>query len=138
MRLMQAPADAARPGGMVAYSLPGMDDQAVIMLSAAGIDPVTLYSLASHHQPGSHGSHGHVDGLIKSLSAVGVEGKLVQGYVPAGDDSADAYKHGEWIEASLPTGARLTVELRPDGIVIKAGDPDEYILPDEQPYIELE
>jgi hypothetical protein len=136
MRLMDAPSESKHDGGMIVYSLPGMDDEAVMALSAVGIDPVTLYSAISCHKPSSKDARGWMDNLIGSMSRLGLEGRMVKGYVPT-KDGETAFEPSEWVESRLATGARLIIDCN-DGIKVLAGDVDDYVLPDPQPVIEIE
>lgn len=136
MRLMDAPGTTTESAGMVVYSLPGMDDESVMALSACGLDPVTIYSLASHHRPAAPNAMGWKEDLVNSLILAGVPAKLTKGYVSMPDGDL-AFQQHEWIEAGLPNGARLVVDVAYT-MKIVAGDPDEYILPDPQPNIEVE
>lgn len=136
-RIMEAPRQSSSGGGMVVYSLPGMDDETVLLLSAAGVDPVSLYSLASHNRPASANATGSLEHMINSMSALGLHGDVIKGYVPA-EGGEEAFSPKEWIEAQLATGARLVVDLDPHGLRIKAGETDEYIHPLHMPKVEIE
>lgn len=135
MRVMAAPKKCKTDTqGMVVYSLPGMDDETVLILSASGVDPVSLYSMASHFKPAG-GKSNAMEGMIKSMFDLGLNGHIIKGYIP-NEKSEDAFAPAEWIEAKLHTGARLIVDL--ENMTIKAGDIDNYIKPSPQPYIEVE
>lgn len=136
-RLMDAPKQAETGKGMIVYNLPGMDDQTVLILSGSGIDPVSLYSLASMHNPASDALSGALQNMIKSMSNLGLHGSVVVGYAPT-DGEESAFGSKQWIEAKLQTGARLIVDLSPEGMKIIAGDSEDYILPINQPKIEIE
>lgn len=137
MRIQEAPKEAAfGQSGMVVYSLPGMDDKTVLMLSAGGVDPVSLYSLATHNLPAAAAVQGGLENMIESMSKLGLSGSVVRGFVPSSGE--EAFTRKEWIEAQLATGARLVVDLDPEQLIIKAGDIDDYIKPHIEPQIEIE
>jgi len=139
MRLMGAPGPSQRVDGMVSYSLPGMDEAAVYALSAAGIDPVTLYSVVSHARPGSAAATGWMDNMVKSLAAIGVHAHPTKGYVRNDDEHSKlAFAHGEWIEAKLPEGGRLVIDTGADKVTVRAGDVDGYIVPAHEARVAFE
>lgn len=138
MRIMGAPTEQpALREGMVVYSLPGMDGDTAQILSGAGIDPVTLYALASHYKPAAPSIEGWTDNLIKALAHMGVNAKKVSGFTVA-EDGEEAFKKRDWLESKLASGARLVLDIDPRQIVIRAGDIDDYVLPDPQPKIIIE
>ena len=138
MELMDAPSEAAsETKGMVVYSMPGMDDDAVMGLSAAGVDPVSLWGLVSHCAPAAKDSTGWVEHTVEALKTLGLQARAVSGHVP-NDDGDDAFVKREWVEAELPTGARLVIDASGGTPRVCAGDADDYIGPDEDPNIELE
>lgn len=136
-RLIAAPKQTPLKQGMVVYQLPGMDEETLLTLSTAGIDPVSLYSLMSHHKPVSGEKKGLLDQMIISMESLGLHGHKVIGYVPTtGGD--DAFRPHEWIQAKLPTGVNLTIDLNADTPVIKVGEAVDYIEPDINPRIQIE
>ena len=140
MRVMNAPGgkgprDYSVP--VVTYSMPGMNGETVERLSAAGIDPVTVYSVASCHRPPSKNAEGWKDALLKSLAKVGVAGSLVKGYVPATSGN-EAFSEYEWIEARLYDGSRLIIDVTPEGVRVISGESEEYVVPQGMPDIEIE
>lgn len=137
MRVMGAPSEPKRGNGMVVYSLPGMDGDTAQVLSGAGIDPVTLYALASHYKPASPSIGGWLDNLIKALEHMGIRAHKVSGYTVA-EDGEEAFRKRDWLESKLASGARLVMDIDPRQILIKAGDLDDYVLPDPQPKIVIE
>lgn len=139
MRLMAAPGETKDGSGMVVYSLPGMDDETVLILSASGVDPVSLYSLASHHKPAADNMHGSLQNIIASMGAMGIQATVIKGFVPKSEDStSEAFVPREWVEAKLPNGARLVIDVSPSTMIIRAGDPEQYIPARNQPYVEIE
>ena len=135
-RLMPGPNPNKPKLGMVVYSLPGMDDEAVIMLSDVGIDPVSLYAIASHHHSSSPiPQTGTLERLVDSLSSVGVYGHIIKGFVPS--EGNKPFEKREWVEAPLASGARLIIDVA-NGIVVKAGDPKDYIVAEDSANIEIE
>jgi len=138
MRIMAAPEvpkQAHSP--VVTYSMPGMDGETVERLSSAGIDPVTVYSVASCHRPPSKAAEGWKEPLLESLAKVGLIARPVKGFVHA-DDGEDAFAEHEWIEARLYDGSRLVVDVTPQGVRIVSGEADDYIVPQDFPEIEIE
>jgi hypothetical protein len=136
MRLLPAQKQTKEKLGMVVYSLPGMENDTVVALSEAGIDPVSLYALVSHHYNyGPTPQQGELERLVSSLAGVGVSGHVVKGFVPY--DGPKAFEKREWVEAPLPSGARLIVDLT-DDIKILSGDPPDYIPADDSADIEIE
>lgn len=136
-RIMDAPERTQQKVGMFVYSLPGMDDETVLMLSAAGVDPVSLYSLASHHKPSSSSAKGGLENMVVSMSALGLEGKVIVGYV-SDDTVEEPFSKKQWIESRLATGARLIVDLDAAEVRIKAGSAEDYIVPVNEPRILIE
>jgi len=136
-RVMAAPERNQQKVGMFIYSLPGMDDETVLMLSAAGVDPVSLYSLASLHAPASDTIKGGLSNMVVSMESLGLQGKIINGFVPS-ENTEDAFAQKEWVEVQLATGARLIVDLDAAGIRIKAGTADDYIVPVSEPRIYIE
>lgn len=136
-RIMEAPERQQQKVGMFVYSLPGMDNETVLMLSAAGVDPVSLYSLASHHKPSSETAKGGLANMVESMSTLGLQGKIITGFVSS-DNAEEAFSRKDWIEAKLATGARLVVDLGSEQILIKAGSADDYIIPVNEPRIFIE
>ena len=106
-------------------------------LSAAGIDPCTLYALVSCHAPAAKDSTGWVEHTIEALRSLGLQANAVCGHVP-NDDGDEAFVKREWVEAELPTGARLIVDASGGTPRVCTGEADDYIRPDEDPNIELE
>ena len=138
MELMDAPSEASSGyHGMVTYSMPGMDDDAVMGLSASGVDPVTLYALISHCTPAAKDSTGWVEHTIEALKTLGLQANAVKGHVPS-EDGDEAFVKKEWVEAELPTGARLVIDAAGGTPRVCTGEADDYIRPDEDPNIELE
>lgn len=137
MRLMSAPEPAPIEKGMVVYQMPGMDEHTVLMLSATGFDPVSLYSLASHYKPAAHNAKGALEQMVDAMETLGLHGHIIKGYVPS-ESNDDAFENREWIEASLPTGTRLIVDIDANKIHISAGDNDDYIKPNYHSAIEIE
>lgn len=129
MRVMSAPEPAKRVDGMVSYSLPGMDDATVIALSLLGIDPVTLYSMASHAKPASPEAGWWQEPLLKSLAGMGINAYVAKGFAKNSGPDTLAFVPHKWLEARLPGGARLVMDVGDSGITIRAGDPEDYILP---------
>lgn len=123
-------------GGLVAYSLPSLDDESVLVLSDNAIDPVTLDAFASHHCPPHRQAEGWENGFVKALEAVfGVKGRLVRGYARE-ENGASAFRQSTWIEGRLPDGDRLVIEPQYPKWVIRAGDAEDYIVPSHVPDIE--
>lgn len=136
-RIMDAPEKHQQGSSMFIYSLPGMDDETVLALSSAGVDPVSLYSLASHHKPSAHRIEGGLSNMVRSMASLGLQAKIVEGFVPSAEGD-EAFARKMWIESRLATGARLVVDLDAAAIRIKAGDADDYIVPMLVPKIEIE
>jgi hypothetical protein len=136
MRLMNAPEKSPVEKGMVVYQLPGMDEHTVMVLSASGIDPVSLYSMASHFKPAATNSKGSLERMIDSMASLGLHANIIKGFVP--DDGEHAFKHQEWIQAKLPSGDRLIIDFDSNRLIIKAGDTEDYIEPLYQPPLEIE
>lgn len=138
MRLMEAPQGkvSSRSDDMIVYSMPGMDDKTVLILSAAGVDPVSLYSLATHHSPASDTAMGGLENMVTSMASLGLQGTIIKGFVPSTGDFA--FEHKEWVETRLATGARLVVDLDPSGLKIHAGSVEDYIKPVFAPTVQIE
>jgi hypothetical protein len=139
MRLMDAPKQATQePKGPlpVVYAMPGMSDESVSILADCGYDPVVIYSMVSHYKPVSENALGWQDQLVDALKKVGLNARPVKGYVESLGD--DAFAEKEWLEAELPSGARLVLDVKHNEVRIEAGDPDGYVLPDDHPRVEIE
>jgi hypothetical protein len=118
-------------GNAVVYSLPGMDDESVSALNAAGVDPVTVYSVASHSQPLSDVASGWEESLSRSYEQMGIPVRKTSGFVYQDEGDQDegdyAFVPGEWFEGRLPGGGRLVVEVSPKKISVRAGNADDYV-----------
>ena len=138
MELMDAPSEASSEyKGMVTYSMPGMDENAIMDLNAAGVDAVTLWGIISHCAPAAKDSSGWIEHTIEALKSLGLQANAVCGHVP-NEDGDDAFVKREWVEAELPTGARLVIDASSGTPKVCTGEADDYIRPDEDPNIELE
>jgi hypothetical protein len=129
MRVMAAPEEPQRIDGMVAYSLPGMDNETVLALSTLGIDPVSVYTIASHGQPASPSAEWWEDRLIQSLKGMGINAYVAKGFVKNSSEDSLAFVPHKWLEARLPGGSRLVMDVGPQSLTIRAGDPEDYVLP---------
>ena len=127
MRLMPAPSYGEKGIGAVAYSLPGMDDEAVSVMSDSGIDPVTVYAAVSHARPLSDKEMDWEGRVVSALLGVGIKASFVDGFVYAEEDPKTAFKKGRWAEAKLPNGQRLVVDASSRKVVIKAGSAEDYV-----------
>ena len=78
---------------------------------------------------------GEMERLVSSLAGIGVSGHVVKGFVPY--DGPKAFERREWVEAPLPSGARLVIDLAND-IKVLSGDPQDYIPADDSADIEIE
>lgn len=128
MRLVSAPSPAHVLPANVLYATPGMKDDAIEMLSSFGIDPVSVYSLASHCRPTSAQSLGWREKMVAAMEGQGLRGGFVSGYV----EGVDVFEPKEWFEARLPNGARLVIDASHSGLRILAGDAEEYVVPSEK------
>ncbi len=137
MRLMSAPEQGPVHKGMVVYQLPGMNEETVMTLSASGIDPVSLYSMASHFKPAANNAKGSLEKMIDSMAALGLHGNVIKGFIPS-DEGEDAFKHHEWIQAKLPSGERLIIDFDANKLIINVGDTEDYIEPMQQHPLEIE
>jgi hypothetical protein len=129
MRVMTAPSAESRVDGMVVYSLPGMSDESALALSTAGVDPVTVYSVVSHARPASPAADWWKENLLKSLADLGLNAHKVRGYVRNDGPTAEAFLSKDWIEAKLPGGARLVIDVSSDNARIEAGEAEDYVTP---------
>ncbi len=129
IRVMSAPEAPKRVDGMVSYSLPGMDNDTVLALSVLGIDPVSIYTLASHGRPASPSAEWWEDRLIKSLAGLGINAYMAKGFVKNSGQDSLAFVPHKWFEARLPGGSRLVMDVGPEHLTIRAGNPEDYILP---------
>jgi hypothetical protein len=127
MRLMPAPSYSESGLGTIAYSLPGMDEEAVSVLSSSGIDPVTVYAAVSHARPVSENELSWEGRMVSALLGLGIRASYVDGFVYAEDDPKAAFKRWRWAEARLPSGHRLIVDADSRKIVIRAGDAEDYV-----------
>lgn len=110
------------PPSPVVYSLPGMDEETCSVLASAGVDPVDLYALASHHAPSSPYSEGWQDSLIEALSSMGVDAVVVDGHALRDGK----FGKSKWIEGRVG-GNRLVVDLGPGRLEIRAGNPWTHV-----------
>jgi len=133
MRIMEAPKEQSTRQGMVVYSLPGMSDETVLILNAAGVDPVSLYSIATHYQAPSGKTS--LENVVTSVSSLGIQAKIIKGYVPG---EKEAFVPKEWVEAKLSNGARLVIDIQLEKPMIMTGEVEEYIAPVLAPVINLE
>lgn len=113
--------------GTVAYELPGMDDKSALLLVSLGVDPVDIYSVASHAKPSSPHASGWQEVLARGMSGIGIEVRAVSGFVRS--SGKDAFRKYCWLEGRLPEGNRLVMDISPNGIKIRAGSVPEYVLP---------
>jgi hypothetical protein len=113
--------------GAVAYELPGMDDRSALLLASLGVDPVDVYSVASHAKPSSPHASGWQEVLTKAMSGIGIEVHVVSGFVRS--SGKEAFRKYCWLEGRLPEGNRLVMDVSPNGIKIRAGSVPEYVLP---------
>lgn len=137
-RLMPAPTHERSHDGEVVYSLPGMDAETVHVLSSIGIDPVSVYSLASHAMPASPKDEGWHDRLAMALESIGLKASKAHGYVADESDPTLAFRRGAWVEARLQDGARLVVDASQGRLVVRAGDADDYVLSSPESEIVME
>lgn len=128
MRLMTVSCPPPSIGGTVVYRLPGLEESAAKVLSSAGIDPVTIYSLASFAKPAFPLAGGWEGVLLRSLSSLGLNAKKVSGYVRKGEGKP-AFSVCHWVEAKLPKGNRLVIEMTQSGPRIHAGRAKDYVVP---------
>lgn len=128
MRLMPAPSPTPGAKGMVVYALPGMDVETVRTLCAVGVDPVTVFSLASHARPASETAKGWEENLVNSLKGIGIEAHVVDGFSPD-EESTKAFRKRRWVEGRLRDGCRLVIDASPRKILVMAGSVDEYVVP---------
>jgi hypothetical protein len=125
MTLMPEPR-AERPKiGSVSYELPGFDSESVAVMCRLGVDPVNVSGLASHFAPSSDSQGGWRDALVSALRGLGLRAKQVSGMAP---NASGELGTKSWIEARLPLGNRLVVDVSPSRMVIRAGPVDEYVL----------
>ena len=74
---------------------------------------------------------------MESLEKIGLDCRRIRGFVSSLGDAADAFVPREWVEAKLPGGQRLVVDLG-DSFKISAGDADDYVVSDPHPHVEVE
>jgi hypothetical protein len=137
MKLMGVNLPPSSIEGMVVYSLPGIDESAARTLSSLGIDPVTIYSLASHAKPPQAGAKGWEDVLIGSLSRLGLRPRKAHGYL-RNRDGKKAFSPRIWVEARLPSGNRLVIDMHESGPRIEAGSAIDYVLHTNYAHLILE
>ena len=138
MRLMAAPEVASQQQNVITYSMPGMGGETVERLSSAGIDPVTIYSIASCYRPPSKATDGWRDPLLASLAKVGLQARFVKGFIP-NQEGREAFASHDWIEARLYDGSRLVIDVSAAGVRIVSGEEaEDYVVPQEFPAVEFE
>ena len=104
------------------YSLPGMDEETCSVLVGAGVDPVDLYSLASHFAPSSPKAEGWQGGMISALASLGIKASVASG--KAVRDGKFGKK--SWIEGRVG-GSRLVIDVEPGRLEIRAGNPWTHV-----------
>jgi len=117
--------------GDVIYSTPGMDSKTVKLLTAFEVDPVTLYSLASHCLPSSSKSEGWKDLLKKAMKSMGLNGAFQNGYV----ETDSYFEPKEWFEMRLAGGMRIIIDYSDSKLKIEAGEAEEYVVPSKFPIV---
>jgi hypothetical protein len=137
MKLMTIETPCSSLESTVIYKLPGMEESAAKVLSSAGIDPVTIYSLASFAKPPHAKASGWEKTLSKSLSSIGLNAKIIVGYL-RNKEGKIAFSPGHWVEAKLPGSNRLVIEMTQSGPVIHAGRAKDYVVPGTDSHIILE
>lgn len=136
MRLMAAPSAESQDSDIRIYSMPGMDNETLSVLSASKVDPVSLYSLISHHRPPCNGATGNIEALVKALQDIGIGTREIHGFVES--DGDEPFETRAWLESELTNGARLVIDVSHDRLIIRAGDADDYVVPTPHPKIEIE
>lgn len=104
------------------YSLPGMDEETCSLLVGGGVDPVDLYSLASHFAPPSEKSEGWERDLIHALGSLGIQARHVKGR----SLREGKFSSRSWIEGRVG-GSRLVIDVEPGRLEIRAGNPWTHV-----------
>ena len=81
-----------------------------------------------------HLADGWASNTISVLCRLGINAKEVDGFVPSADE---AFARAKWVEAPLPNGGRLVIDVGEDKLVIEAGQAADYIVPHCYPRIPL-
>lgn len=126
-RLMPAPEEYNTVISQRIYSLPGMDEDTVSLLSYFGIDPVNLYSLISTFLLPNMKSRLEEKEIINALRKIGIDGKFVNGF-SIKNEHGIAYSKNRWFEAKLPYGNKLIIEFIAGKTIILAGKTNKYVL----------
>jgi len=113
----------SEPPSPMTYSLPGMDEDTCSLLVGGGVDPVDLYSLASHFAPPSEKSDGWERGLINALGSLGIKARSVKGRALR----EGKFSNKSWIEGRVG-GSRLVIDVEPGRIEIRAGNPWTHVM----------
>lgn len=132
MRIMPAPSSDGV--AFLSVKMDGMSQETQDSLTLAGIDSETIYSLMSHFQPVTSSAGGWQHKAIDGLTRFGLSATEIDGYKEDGDH----FSVVKWIEAKLPTGDRLIVDMSADKLCIEAGDAEDYIIPVMMPSITME
>lgn len=127
MTLIPRPEINEVSAGDVIYSTPGMDSKTIKLLSAFSIDPITLYSLATHCFAYGEKDFGGKEKLKESIRNIGLKGTFVKGYT----ETDSYFEPSEWFEARLPSGMRVILDFSDSKLNIIAGEAEEYIIPSE-------
>jgi len=117
--------------GDVIYSTPGMDSKTVKLLTAFDIDPVTLYSLASHCLPSTLKAEGWKDLLKKAMKSIGLNGVFKNGYI----ETDSYFEPKEWFEVRLAGGMRIIIDYSDSKLKVEAGEAEEYVVPAKFPIV---
>lgn len=131
MRLSSAPVTTNLLPSGVLYATPGMRDDAIEMLSSMGIDPVSVYAMASHCRPASSQALGWREKLVDSMASMGLPGAFTNGFA----ERDDGFMPCEWFESRLPNGYRLIVDLSHRDPTVMAGIVDEYVVSVDIPQV---
>jgi hypothetical protein len=125
MTLMPEPRTEPLRLGAMAYELGGVDEESVAVMCRVGVDPVNVVGLASHFAPSSPSQEGWRDALVAALRGLGLPAKEERGIAPLGNGSLGPKS---WIEARLPLGNRLVLDLTPGKMIVRAGLVDDYVV----------
>lgn len=112
-------------GPKIDYELAGMDDETRHFFESIGFDPVRIHSIIMHFMPATKSANGWIPQLINAMNAIGISCREEHGFKAV--HGKKPFVKASWIEAPIPNGGRFVMDIRHNGVVIKAGDVDEYI-----------
>jgi hypothetical protein len=131
MTLIPQPDRKAISEGDVIYATPGMDSKTIKLLSIFNIDPITVYSLATHCLPVGQKIDGWKDKLQRSMANIGITGSFKKGYT----ETDSYFEPNEWFESKLPSGLRIIIDFSDSKPKVIAGEAEEYVNPSDFPIL---